>query len=250
MNSRTALKSLSYIKNYLLWPLVALSSTMAIYLTFVFTIHKALLSSPYGEELLWRFAVGKDFLGIYGDARGQNLQKIIDELPTYLLPEKYTKLKIIIAQDEDLNAFAAPGGRIILTTGLLSAVKSENALLFVIGHEIGHLSRKDHLHEFSRKIIANLYGIITWSNLVPELLMLIDNNKAKEIEFLADQWALKIILEHYGHVGGAEEFFQILLRHGDQENMLSSHPLTSKRLEKIQNIITSKNLEVKKTIAF
>ena len=243
----------SKIKNYILWPILALLSTIAIYLVLVACIYKISITSPSMEELLWRYAVGKDFIGIYGDERGQRLQTIIDRLPPSLLPNKYPKIKIIIAKDDELNAFAAPGGRIILTTGLLNSIKSENALLFIIGHEIGHLARQDHLYEFSRLITSKIYATITWSNLVAELLMLIDNHKTKETEFLADQWALKIILHYYGHAGGINEFFNFLQSEGNKPTnkvTLSTHPEVKKRLDKINLLIEKHSIKISKKKLF
>jgi beta-barrel assembly-enhancing protease len=234
------------LKNYILWPILALLSTMAIYLVLVGATYKILSSSPYMEELLWRYSVSKDLLGIYGDERGKKLQSIVDNLPVILMPHQYAKVTILITQDDEINAFAAPGGRIILTTGLLESVKSENALLFVIGHEIAHLDKQDHLYEFSRTLVSNLYGILTLSDLLPEMLMLIDGSKTKDSEFLADQRALKMILQHYRHVAGADEFFNVLLLQENNRKMhyslLSTHPTVEERLNKINGLIKENKL--------
>ena len=234
------------LKNYILWPILALLATLAIYLLLVLSIHKILIYSSASEETLWNSLIVNNVTIIDKHVRGEQAQMIVDRLAEDLLPSQYPKVKIIVIKDENINAAAAPGGRIILTTGLLEALKSENALLFVIGHEIGHLMRKDHLYQFSRMLVAKLYGFLTFSKVVPELLMLIDLTKTREVEFLADQWALKIILYYYGHVEGMDEFFQILLA-DDKENIsksiLSSHPLTSKRLDKLMEIIKAKKLK-------
>ena len=233
-------------KNYILWPIIALLSTMAIYLVLVGATYRILSSSSYAEELIWRFSVSKDLLGIYGDERGKKLQSIVNNLPILLMPHQYTKVTILITQDDDINAFAAPGGRIILTTGLLESIKSENALLFVIGHEIAHLDKKDHLYEFSRTLISNLYGILTWSDLFPEILRLIDGSKTKDSEFLADKRALKMLIQHYGHVVGADELFNVLLlREKDRKlhySLLSTHPTVEERLDKINRLIKENKL--------
>ena len=46
------------------------------------------------------------------------------------------ELRLAIAEEESLNAFAFPGGTIYLTRGLLDSVESENELAFVLGQ--GH----------------------------------------------------------------------------------------------------------------
>ena len=46
--------------------------------------------------------------------------------------------KLLYSDDEAPNAFAVPGGGVIVTQGLLDSVKSETALAFVLGHELAH----------------------------------------------------------------------------------------------------------------
>ena len=49
----------------------------------------------------------------------------------------------IVIMDEDVNAFAAPGGFIVVTKGLLDFVQSEDELALLLAHEIGHV---EHNH--------------------------------------------------------------------------------------------------------
>ena len=46
---------------------------------------------------------------------------------------------IILDEPNQLNAFAAPGGFIFITTGMLSFLQNEDELAFVIAHEISHI---------------------------------------------------------------------------------------------------------------
>ena len=46
---------------------------------------------------------------------------------------------ILLEEDEVINAFAAPGGFVFVTTGMLNLVKSEDELAFVLAHEIAHI---------------------------------------------------------------------------------------------------------------
>lgn len=50
-----------------------------------------------------------------------------------------------VIESEDLNAFAAPGGWVLITKGLYRNLKNEAELAGVLGHEIGHVVRKHHL---------------------------------------------------------------------------------------------------------
>ena len=227
------------IKNYILWPIIALLITAVIYLVLVVNTHKLLNIFPYGEKLLWQHFVSKNIEEIDHFKR-HNLQAIIDQLPANLLPKKYPKITLIISNDNEINAFAAPEGRIILTSGLLNATENEDALLFAIGHEIGHLTRGDHLYELSRMIVTKTYNIVTWSSLFTELMMTIDSNKIKKAEFLADQHALKIIHNHYGNIKGMTDLLQILKFKNKLNNYGETsltHPNINQRLEKLNFFI-------------
>jgi predicted Zn-dependent protease len=50
-----------------------------------------------------------------------------------------------VIQSDDLNAFAAPGGYVLVTRGLYRGLQTESELAGVLAHEIGHVVRKHHL---------------------------------------------------------------------------------------------------------
>ena len=50
-----------------------------------------------------------------------------------------------VIESEDINAFAMPGGYILVTKGLYRQLKSEAELAGVLAHEIGHVIKKHHL---------------------------------------------------------------------------------------------------------
>ena len=65
-----------------------------------------------------------------------------------------TELVFSMIQDNNLNAFAVPGGYITFNTGLLMATDSESELASVIGHEIAHLTQR-HLPRLLAAADAN-----------------------------------------------------------------------------------------------
>jgi predicted Zn-dependent protease len=50
-----------------------------------------------------------------------------------------------VIDSSDINAFAAPGGYIFVTSGLYRMLNDESELAGVLAHEIGHVIRKHHL---------------------------------------------------------------------------------------------------------
>lgn len=55
-----------------------------------------------------------------------------------------------VLDDNDVNAFAAPGGYVFITKGLLAKMNSEAELAGVLAHEISHVLRKHHLQAIKK----------------------------------------------------------------------------------------------------
>ena len=55
-----------------------------------------------------------------------------------------------------VNAFAAPGGYIYVTRGLLAALNNEAELAGVLGHEIGHVTARHSAQQYSQAMLANI----------------------------------------------------------------------------------------------
>jgi predicted Zn-dependent protease len=62
------------------------------------------------------------------------------------LPAKQVKWEVRVFRDPTPNAFALPGGRIGINTGMLRIAQTPDQLAAVIGHEIGHVLA-DHANE-------------------------------------------------------------------------------------------------------
>jgi predicted Zn-dependent protease len=55
-----------------------------------------------------------------------------------------------------VNAFAAPGGYVFITRGLLAAINDEAELAGVLAHEIGHVTARHSAHQMSQALLAGL----------------------------------------------------------------------------------------------
>lgn len=55
-----------------------------------------------------------------------------------------------VLDDNDVNAFAAPGGYVFITKGLLARMSNEAELAGVLAHEISHVLRKHHLQALKK----------------------------------------------------------------------------------------------------
>lgn len=71
-----------------------------------------------------------------------------------------------VIDSSDINAFAMPGGTILITAGLYDRLRDESELASVLGHEIAHVVQKHHVkaiqgamgREFATEIAGEMAG--------------------------------------------------------------------------------------------
>lgn len=186
-------------------------------------------------------------------AQEERLQALLASLPDSVVPADYD-FKIHIIKKDDINAMALPGGNIVLTTGLLERIKSENALVFVLGHELGHFKNRDHIRGMGRGMASLLIGVALLGqssstvDIISGMTLTTDLVFSRKAERKADEWGLKTLKEHYGHTGGASEFFELLLEEDRFDfipAILSTHPGTRNRLEEMKSRAEALNAEEK-----
>jgi metalloendopeptidase OMA1, mitochondrial len=62
----------------------------------------------------------------------------------------------IIRDDRTINAFALPGGKVAVFTGILKLTKNEDGLATVIGHEVAHALQRHGAERYSRSILETI----------------------------------------------------------------------------------------------
>ena len=63
-----------------------------------------------------------------------------------------------VNDSDHINAFAAPGGFVIVTRGMMRQLRNEAELAGVLGHEIAHVTHKHHLKALRKSALVNLLG--------------------------------------------------------------------------------------------
>ena len=71
---------------------------------------------------------------------------MVQALASYSNLESY-QLQVLLINDDEVNAFAAPGGILGINTGLLKFVDSEAQLAGVIAHELAHLQLRHFVRQ-------------------------------------------------------------------------------------------------------
>ncbi|GGW94379.1 M48 family metallopeptidase [Alteromonas halophila] len=64
--------------------------------------------------------------------------------------------EVVVFDDEQVNAFALPGGKIGVYTGLLNVAENQHQLAAVIGHEVGHVIADHGNERMSQSTLINM----------------------------------------------------------------------------------------------
>ncbi|MCF3650197.1 M48 family metallopeptidase [Synoicihabitans lomoniglobus] len=62
--------------------------------------------------------------------------------------------EFVVFESNELNAFALPGGKVGVYTGLINLAESDDELAAVMGHEIAHVSSRHSGERYSQQILA------------------------------------------------------------------------------------------------
>ncbi|HZK19474.1 MAG TPA: M48 family metalloprotease [Treponemataceae bacterium] len=102
--------------------------------------------TPSQEYYIGR-AVAGSILGRYELVDSPMMESYLNKICMSLvinspIPEIYNGYHVAIIDSENINAFATPGGHILVTSGLIRATANEEELAAVIAHEIAHIQCK------------------------------------------------------------------------------------------------------------
>ena len=90
----------------------------------------------------------------YVNLLGQTLAMASDR------PETFGGYHFLLLDSDEINAFAAPGGFILVTRGMVELCDTEDALAAVLAHEIGHIEGKHGLRAIKNSRLTSALTII------------------------------------------------------------------------------------------
>jgi predicted Zn-dependent protease len=164
-----------------------------------------------------------------------------------IVPPEHFRFSLITLNNP--NAFATLGAQIAVTDSLLQHVSSENGLAMVLAHEIAHVQLRHPIEAAGRGIVVQIVlaallgdsgaNLLGGSLSAGGMLTLLSFNR--DMEMQADRRALEILRAHFGHVGGADEFFRDMAanpRSADWLEFAQTHPSSKRRLERIRQAIS------------
>lgn len=199
-----------------------------------------------GEEMVEQFAdlltEGEDARFCASPAGDRALAAMTDRLAAHA--ESHVPLTVRVLDHSMINAFALPGGQIVIFEGLLREAESPEEVAGVLAHEIGHVVARDPTRLTLRSAgSAGILGLIlgdftgaTVTVALSEALLRSGYQRGAEAE--ADEFAAALLAAEALPTGPFAGFFlKLKEKFGDAPKFLthlSTHPDLAGRAEKTQ----------------
>jgi predicted Zn-dependent protease len=157
----------------------------------------------------------------------------------YVLKSRATR------QGEGINAFALPGGTIVLLDGLVMAADDEKQVLAVLAHELGHVANKHGLRNVLQAFGIAAIAHATWGDFagaaanVPVVFGAL--RYSREFEREADEYAVAFLRANGMDAQPLIDFFESMAERKVQAgegvaDILSTHPTTKERIERLKRM--------------
>lgn len=181
---------------------------------------------------------------------GQNNFKEIEEIfktLTNTVPESEYDFKLFVIKSDIMNAFALPGGYVVIYSALLENTDRPEQLAGVLAHELQHITNRHGtealVRDYSLGFIISLAtgdtGSMDTTLGLAKYIGLMNYSRDNETE--ADTEGIKMMKEAKIDPTGMVEFFEILHKEtGDMPESLqylSTHPQTGDRISKLRELV-------------
>ena len=229
------------------------------------TVFALLLGLWFGSDLLvesaveripieWERKLGesayKDFLADQEIVKEGVAVSAIEEMTRRLvaqIPDNPYTFEVTVVKSDVVNAFALPGGYIVVFTGLMKKAESGEEVAGVLGHELNHVLQRHGLERIVRQlgivaivsiVLGNQQGLAGIMKRLGVEFMTLKFGREQETE--ADMTGLQLLVRAKIDPSGMISFFERLAEK-DQGRMewLSTHPMSQGRAERLKAEVAS-----------
>jgi predicted Zn-dependent protease len=180
-------------------------------------------------------------------------------------PTQFNGYHVVILDSPEFNAFATPGGHILVTRGLVEATTSEDMLAALIAHELAHIILRHGTGIISEMRIHNELGAIAnqaaaiagnaqiaaFRNSVSSVVdAMVKNGYSRPQEFAADSAAASLLAASGYNPGAFVDLLRILQRvqPSQRGGFNTTHPSPAERIANVEGTIA--RLRVQDTRSF
>jgi metalloendopeptidase OMA1, mitochondrial len=195
-----------------------------------------------------------------GVSRNQALQHRVDQMGARLVQASgATSIdwEFTVLEDPEPNAFALPGGKVAVNTGLFKVARNDDQLAAVIGHEIAHVTARHASERVSQQMLQQgglqVLGIATQSAAAVQLAaaaatlaLTLPYSRTQESE--ADEIGLMYMARAGYDPRQAIDLWQNMEQAGagGTSEFLSTHPSPDSRIIRLQALMPKAMAEYRK----
>ena len=199
-----------------------------------------------GDQLHASMLAQARLLGEEIDEAGTlHLQAFADELQL----SRHYPIRVTLLKSNTINAYALPGGNVVVYTGLLQKIKTPEALAALLAHECTHVNERHSLRSLLRSAASGLALSVVFGDASGMASVLVSNAEAlnglrysRSLEEEADSKGMDLLLQNGVALDGMKQLMQTLQQAETNASgtlsFLSSHPLTKERLRAAENYIS------------
>jgi predicted Zn-dependent protease len=193
-----------------------------------------------------------------------------DEHKTAILNNFYKQLQynvgypiqITVVESNEINAFAIPGGHIVVYDAILDRMKTPEQLAALLGHEASHIALRHSLRTIFRELARKMFLALVVGNESGIVSVVVNNadelkglQYSRSLETEADNNGLQLMVKSHIDTQGMLRLMQLLQQEsGGREPapFLSTHPVFKERISNIEKQlqqlppVTTDNEELKK----
>ncbi|MES2795020.1 MAG: M48 family metallopeptidase [Bacteroidota bacterium] len=192
----------------------------------------------WGDTMLKNIVDSENKIGDMSYSKNDSLSELANQFVSKIDFQSPYQLKITVVKSDQINAFALPGGNVVVFDALLKKLKTKEEFAALLGHEIAHINQKHSLKNLFRNLSGYLFISLITSDLNGMSVVLFENANSilnleysRELEAEADSFAVKTLQKNELNTIGLLNLFNILEKATTIEpyEILSSHPLTQDR---------------------
>ena len=179
------------------------------------------------------------------------LQNLADDIVKDMAMPEGMNITVHYVNQDVVNAMATLAGHVFIYRGLLEKLPHENALVMLLGHEIGHVKLRHPIKALGKGVVISLVFSALLGQSSDAASTALTNTStltllgfSREQEEDADLEGLYATQHYFKHVEGTDDLFNVLLNEQDEQGVyvpqiMSSHPDTGHRITLINQF--SKN---------
>lgn len=201
--------------------------------------------SDVGQKFAERF---KEKLPIVED---QELNEYVNDIGTHITQyagRDEFNYEFYIVENENVNAFALPGGKIFINSGAILKTSSEAELAGLIAHELSHVVLSHGFQLMTEgNLLANVGQLVPFGGTAANLVVL---DYSRDMEREADELGTQLLASSKYAADGMYNLMRTLDQQKDNKDgstppaWLSTHPETAERINHIKTNIINHNYNI------